>query len=214
MTKPVVPWGEAYARKSHAFSSTPYWKAEAYEVIKSLWGQKTAPRTILDVGCNTGRFLEELEGDMPESNYYRYVGMDVNTDALFIAKRLHEGSKWQPQFVQSIAQLPDESVDAVAMIHVLPQVVDLDTTLKEIWHVMARKAKFAVVIHNPWFDRIVRLKNVFNKYTPDKTMQREPTMAELRQIMWQAGFNEVSCIYFGAGFGMFKRRIIWVGEKA
>lgn len=196
-------FGEKYARKADAFASTLHWQQEAQCVYRELgeYGK------VLDLGCNTGRFIEMF------SKGNRWVGMDVNPHALEVAaSRLPDH-----QFIdfEGLRATPSEEFDAVAFIHAINQVQDLDPLMSEVWRVMKRGARIVVMTHNPLYSLKFLFKNLVNGYRPDPTMVREPRLGQLVQLMYEQGFQKVSADYQGAGaINCMKPRLIYVGRKA
>jgi SAM-dependent methyltransferase len=197
-------WGHKYARKADVFATTPWWKAEAREVLSHIPYPVTE---VMDLGCNTGRFIGLCKTGLDEGvNYY---GVDVNPAALTIAAQRHTDCS----FYRTPSLVPD-GIGFVAFIHTINQVEDLDTLLGGVWDRMTPGAKIVVVTHNPLPARLRKPLNLFNGYKPDATMVREPTMGELKQLMYENGFRCEQAYYFGKfPIPFLRRRMIFVGVK-
>lgn len=203
-------WGEVYAHKSDAFSNTDVWKRDAEEVFAhlALLGYKNA--CVVDLACNTGRFIE-LAREVGFS--LDYAGVDTNRHGLQIA---HERLPDVP-FLESLTELKRESVDHVVCMHALPQFENPEQVLSEVWIVLKRGGRISFVLHNRLKKYLWWLPNLFNGYKSDPTITREYSLAEVRQIMRDAGFLEEKAYLYGKSKYMPKwasPRLIFNGRKA
>lgn len=205
----VTKWGSKYAKKADVFASTPYWKREAAEVVKifKTYASKTSG-AVLDLGCNTGRFISILKEGAGDNGNTVY-GVDVNIHGLRVAKERHPDC----QFFETPEGITEE-VGFTAFIHTINQVEDLDKLMDTVWDKMKAGGVIVVVTHNPLPSRLRKPLNLFNGYKPDSTMVREPTRGELKQLMYEYGFQCKQAYYFGPfPIPFLRRRMIYVGTK-
>lgn len=197
-------WGAKYAHKSEVFSSTPWWKNEAAEVISYI---PDGLAFVADVGCNTGVLTQHIITARPEATV---DAMDVNGYAIEVlkAKKLAR--------VTATTNLDDltEGLDVVILMHVVNQIEDLDQTMHTLWRKMRQGGKIIIVTHNPIPSKFKGLYNKIKGYKPDATMVWEPRKGELIQEMYEQGFKMKQCYYFGSALlPVLKRRLIYVGVK-
>lgn len=195
-------WGVSYAHKAEVFANTPWWKREAEQALAQL----PASGKVLDLGCNTGVFLKKAERLNPNLELF---GVDVNTYALEQAAKQVDA-----HLSTSVKLLGVKDLDYVVCIHTINQIADLDTVLNEVWQSMKAGAGITVITHNPLVARLRKPLNLFNGYQSDATMAREPTLGELKQLMYEYGFECKRVYFFGKGLVPFlRRRIIYHGVK-
>lgn len=199
-------WGLKYAQKADAFASTPWWRLEALEVIRRL----PAKGRVLDFACNTGKFIKLClqRGLSPDS--IEFIGVDINPHAVELAAARVPLAV----FDTSVDDFSDGSMDYVAIIHALPQIQDVPGVLSVLWGKMAHGAGISVVLHNKWYDWMMRPLNKLKGYKGDETIQQHFSRGELLQVMWDAGFVVEECYWFGEGrIPFLKHRIIYHGRK-
>lgn len=90
------------------------------------------PKKVLDVGCASGWFLNEVAGVYPEAKYY---GVDVYEDAVKYGNRTYKQLNLE---VSDAHKLPyiSKTFDLVICTEVLEHVIDPDNVLKEIKRVL------------------------------------------------------------------------------
>ena len=100
-------------------SSAQYYAPEKWEfaVVRDTWSRD---RTILDVGCGDGRFLEMLEGIAAYA-----VGLETNPEAIARAKK--KGLSVELSFVEEFGALHPQSFDVVCSFHVLEHLPSLQS---------------------------------------------------------------------------------------
>lgn len=199
-------WDQRYADRADKFAQTPWWNKEAARVMTALAPLKDGS-VVLDIGCNTGRLIEKARRLFPN---LEYIGMDVNVHGLWQARERLPGVR----LIDDTSVLRPMSVDCIVIMHTLPQMVEVEKDLAWAWVAMKKGATIVVVIHNPYFDMIRRLGNVFTDYVPDHTIRRHLTKKQLVKLMGYSGFECQKIEMQGTGvIPMFRRRIIYFGRK-
>lgn len=121
-----------------------YQKGISRNVLQRMWHfgklnavarlmDKSAPGSLLDVGCAGGWFIYELKKRFPSVT--RAAGIDVYEQAVAYAS----GKYRDIEFVQADAHrlpFPEESFDAIVCTEVLEHVENPETVLEEIKRVM------------------------------------------------------------------------------
>ena len=94
------------------------------------------PRRVLDLGCGTGRLLEDLRRRLPEAEL---VGVDPSEGMLAVARRRLAGEPGVRLEVATAARLPlpDASVDVVTTTMSFHHWEAQDASLREVARVLA-----------------------------------------------------------------------------
>jgi SAM-dependent methyltransferase len=111
--------------------------------------ERSAPRTILDVGCGEGLIGSYLRGQRGGGRGHRYVGVDRSWHALKAAERLNPDADFFCTEMPSLG-LRDRSVDLVLCLEVLEHVEDPAAALEELRRVASRWCLISVP-HEPFF---------------------------------------------------------------
>jgi ubiquinone/menaquinone biosynthesis C-methylase UbiE len=159
--------------------------------------QKTA-RTVLDVGCSTGRGGLELASALPAAKLW---GLDV------VQKRLDALPEVYTRRILGLSTdipVDDKSVDEVVagefLEHLLPR--DVDPTLCEFQRVLGVGGRLLLTTPNPYYVRLAL--NGGTVYKPGHLTQHYPRLLRARLMMH--GFKRVKIM----GSGRISRHI---GER-
>ena len=101
---------------------------------------KGASGVLLDYGCGTGAFLQEMK-----INGWKINGIEPDAGARKKAEQLNEISIGLPE---NISSLPDGSFDVVTLWHVLEHVHDLDTIVVQLKRLLNAKGKLIIAVPN------------------------------------------------------------------
>lgn len=115
----------------------------------------TAPRSVLDVGCGTGRLLLAWHLDDPTR---RLVGVDVDRQLIgWNRENLPGVARWEASGLAPPLDFPDASFDLVQLVSVLTH---LPLALQRDWIVEVRRllrpgGSALVTLHGPTYERLV-----------------------------------------------------------
>lgn len=197
-------WDKRYSEKADKFASTEHWQKEAMMVQqmelggrKGIIASKLTPLTVLDLGCNTGAFLDVLFRS-GATGHIEYIGIDPNREALdeLTLRRgsipLRDGTVGTSMETQ-----PSNSVDVVVCLHAINQMEDWDKELEHVYRVLKPKGKLIIITHNVWWGKARRLQTILSSYTSDNTMVREPTKTQVvRKLKQDIGLKVTYAKYF------------------
>lgn len=197
-------WDKRYAEKADKFASTEHWQKEAMLVQalklggrKGVVASKLKPLTVLDLGCNTGAFLDVLFRS-GETGHINYIGIDPNREALeeLVGRRGSIPVKGLT-VGESMENQPSNSVDTVVCLHAINQMEDWDKELEHVYRVLKPKGTLIIITHNVWWGKARRLQTILSSYTSDNTMVREPTKTQVvRKLKQDIGLKVTFAKYF------------------
>lgn len=113
---------------------------------------------VLDIGCGTGSYLNELKSIEPMNK----VGMDLSLNMLNQGRPLKEESLLVQADFNASFPFDDKSFDLVIAVDCLHFAIDLSLTLKEVHRVLKRNGIFIVALHTPEDIR----RQTLSKYFP------------------------------------------------
>ena len=109
---------------------------------KSRLIQKYAgEKTILDIGCGTGEFLNELK-----NRDFQVQGIEVNSSARNFARNFHKLEVYRDL---NTANFNPDSFGVITMWHVLEHVYHLHETINEIKRILKDNGTLIVALPNP-----------------------------------------------------------------
>lgn len=199
----------SYAKKaeSHYFSDIV-----GKEIKLIIDNMPHVPKNILDVGCNTGLPLAHL----CEFFHAQGMGIDINVDALVMAKR-----NYNNRFkAYNGANIPADNgqFDHVTLHHVLAHVEDPERVLEEIYRVLRPNGTLSIVTSNAYYKLFQFPLNVMRGFHPDTTILRHFTPGSLLKLLHNNGFEVVFFSTFGPTpswfpISKFRLRLIYILRK-
>jgi 2-polyprenyl-3-methyl-5-hydroxy-6-metoxy-1,4-benzoquinol methylase len=199
-----------YAKKAESHYFSEIVGKEIKLIIDNL---PHIPKNILDVGCNTGLPLAHL----CEVFHAQGMGIDINTDALVMAKRNYRSKKFK---VYNGIDIPadDEQFDHVTLHHVLAHVEDPERVLEEIYRVLKPNGTLSIVTSNAYYKLLQFPLNIMRGFHPDTTILRHFTQRSLLQLLHNSGFEMVFFSTFGPTpswfpISKFRLRLIYIVRK-
>jgi 2-polyprenyl-3-methyl-5-hydroxy-6-metoxy-1,4-benzoquinol methylase len=99
-----------------------------------------AKGTILDYGCGTGAFLQEMQ-----QAGWKITGLEPDNKARELAQKLNGSNIFTPDYISSI---PDQQFDCISLWHVLEHVHRLHPTMKQLNRVMKPGAGIFIAVPN------------------------------------------------------------------
>jgi ubiquinone/menaquinone biosynthesis C-methylase UbiE len=179
----------------YAYTYDLFSRAEdASGTIANYLKQKLKGKSVLDIGCGTGKYLKELAPYVAQ-----YTGLDCSLDQLALAKQ-----KSQPysnvSLIHNMAwntELSSCSMDSVIACWILESIRDQQNqnqVLKEMNRVLKKEGSFYVIENtgDSEFDQII-------KREPDIS-----TTAQTREWLLSNGFNQVQNIHSYFQFSSLK----------
>lgn len=127
-TEALTELHEATAGRDHFIDVAS--RAHALEQVKR--SARAAPPVILEVGCSSGYFLDELRTALPDA---RIVGADYTLGTL---QKLGQRLRDVPLLHFDLTQCPlrDRSVDVVVLLNVLEHIEDDETAIAHVHRIL------------------------------------------------------------------------------
>jgi len=157
---------------------------------------KTNQRSILDVGCGYGYFLE-----LASRNDWNTYGVEIVGSAVEVArKRLGENSIFHGSLIK--ATYPDEYFDAVTLWDVLVLVDCPIEELRECYRILKRGGKLGIRVRNCDFQKMIYriylpFSNIVSLLRIKKSYVFHPynfTKTSLHSVLQQGGFSNIQII--------------------
>lgn len=144
--------GDQQIRDKHRKYDCVYAKVHEKAQPENYWGFRTIFNlyepmegdNVLDIGCNTGEFCYLLT---KKCNVIS-KGIDVNQDAIFIAK--HKYLKLDFEAKSLFGVNDKERYDAVYMLHVIEHLEKPEKALGKIRGLLRENGKLVIVCPNKW----------------------------------------------------------------
>lgn len=180
---------------------------------------------LLDIATGTGDIAQEGLRQQPQ---IQSVGADFTIEMMQAGKQVaaRAGVQWTAADTLALP-FPDETFDAVTSGFLMRNVIDVPRALREQLRVLRPGGRVVVLESSPPKKNVLRpfirihLNTIIPtlgkllsddasaySYLPDSTQQFKMP-AELKDLMWQAGFEDVSYRLF-----MFGTIAVHVGTKA
>lgn len=191
-------------KEGHFFDFSFKWP-----LVKELVTKKKK-LTILDYGCGTGRYIEELL----KLNPYKIIGTDISDYAIKIAKKRFPNSKFY--VVGGDEKLPVKSanVDFVLAADVIEHIFDVTNFLCEVKRVMKKGGK--IFISTPYHgvikNIIISLIGFDNAFNPTAAHIRFFTKKSLSKLLTEIGFKIIAYGQYGR-FKPVSRGMFFIAEK-
>jgi len=157
-------------------------------------------RTVLDLGCGTGR----LTASLIDQGAAEILACDINTDMVEIAKQRHQGGNIT-FFEADATSLPqdDATVDVLLNIGVFEFIKDLTPFLTEMYRVLRPNGDLVFTCWNSkrWYRS--------NFLDGRKYGSVDHSVDEISELLQENGFSvsRVETIFF------LPRRLFWIGYK-
>lgn len=158
-------------------------RLEVPKALESLEARMYEPRrkdaVFLDYGCGSAAFLDRARAD----GWTKTIGVDfTETVAARVRAAGHEAFT-----VESLCGLPDDSVDAVRMNHVLEHLTSPDDALREVRRVLRPEGRLHVAVPNPGGVGATVFKTSWRAAEPRHLVLYGP--AVLHEVLVRNGFR-------------------------
>lgn len=125
-------------------------------------------KSILDLGCGTGRFSFLFEEYKPR----KIVGMDISEGMIAIGKKIAEKRGSIVTFLnkdaESLSEIEASSFDFIFSSTMLHYIKDLDNVLKEIYRLTTEKGTCILSIINPVYSACYPVTRADGKFPRDE----------------------------------------------
>jgi ubiquinone/menaquinone biosynthesis C-methylase UbiE len=177
-------WSETYE------SSWNQWLFDrVQEALLDLAESRTRPKSILDVGCGTGRLLRKARERWPKA---KVIGVDSSEGMVRKARQLAPGVKFDVGKAESLP-LPDSSVDTAFSTMSFHHWSDQLQGIREVARVLRKGGRFFMADMNMPFG----LHNVVQHFGPDDPKKVRKMFAKAglevkKQRRWALGFVQAT----------------------
>ncbi len=157
-----------------------------FKGILSTSRVKTDDR-VLEVGCGTGNYILAFKSTVGCLCW----GLDPSTGMVFEAKRRSNNVNFQLGNAETL-QFKDNYFDIVYSVDVIHHVNNHFNYFQEARRVLKTGGKFCTVTDSEW---IIRHRQPLAAYFPETVeteLKRYPRIAQLKEIMKQAGFSKIT----------------------
>lgn len=140
----IVKYGQNYAEIAESRYGKGLLAKHGEVLIKTV--EKSFPENavVLEVGCNTGMFMKQLEDSTLGAKIKKLSGIDVNKDAVDTAKQ--RGFDASLGDAQNLENIPDASIDTLFSMHTYEHVPDLHKAFREISRVLKPEGKAYLIL--------------------------------------------------------------------
>ena len=155
-------------------------------VLQGLTSRLGPTSRVLEVGCGTGNYISAIEASVGCSCW----GVDPSEQMLRQAAEQSRRVHFQVGRAEQM-EFPDGSFDCVFSVDVIHHVQDRAAFFREAWRVLQEGGEVWTVTDS---EDIIRRRHPLSTYFPetiDVDLARYPSIAELRRLMEQAGFQQM-----------------------
>jgi len=156
-------------------------------VLQWLTGRLGPTSRVLEVGCGTGNYISAIEASVGCSCW----GVDPSEPMLRLAAEQSRRVHFQVGRAEQL-ELPAGTFDCVFSVDVIHHVQDRTAFFREAWRVLQEGGEVWTVTDS---EDIIRHRQPLSTYFPetiDVDLARYPSIAELRRLMEQAGFQQIT----------------------
>jgi len=159
------------------------------KVLKSLLATSSVGRAskVLEVGCGTGNYIVALETLAGSSCW----GIDPSGQMLSRARERSRTIHFQPGQAERL-DFPPEFFDLVFSVDVIHHVGNRLAYFREAYRVLRAGGRVCTVTDSEWIIRHRQPLAVYFPGTVEIELGRYPRTAELREIMEQVGFGDMT----------------------
>jgi SAM-dependent methyltransferase len=171
--------------------------SRAHALAQVKQAVRASPPVILEVGCSSGYFLEELRAAMPQA---RIVGADYTLGTLQkLGQRLHDIPLLHFDLTQ--CPLPDQCVDVVVLLNVLEHIEDDGAAIAQV-HRILRRGGSAII-------EVPAGSDLYDSYDRGLLHFRRYDMVDLEAKLHAAGLTPTERSHLG--FALFPA--FWLTKK-
>lgn len=151
-----------------------YFFDRVHQAVLALIAKRVEPRSLLDVGCGTGRLLRDARALWPNAEL---IGVDPANGMVEVARHLTPGAIFHIGMAEALP-LPDASVDVVLSTISFHHWKDQAAGVREVARVLRPGGYFFLtdVSAPAWLSRLIH-------------QQRVHSPAGLRTLFMEAGLN-------------------------
>jgi ubiquinone/menaquinone biosynthesis C-methylase UbiE len=159
------------------------------EVLKNLLSDRALGRAsrVLEVGCGTGNYIVAVEASAGSSCW----GIDPSGEMLSKAREQSGRIRFQLGQAERL-DFPDDSLDLVFSVDVIHHVGDRLAYFRQARRVLRAGGRIGTITDSEWIIRHRQPLAVYFPETVEIELKRYPRIAELRQLMEQVGFGEIT----------------------
>lgn len=172
-----------YHSKVRKFQGTPAWR-ESVEPLK--WCVPSG--VILDLGCGTGELFSAIVEGVSDV----YIGVDINPHNLEAVESRRFDAVTEIETFETLDSVGPATVNTVVCTHAIGHLIPFDKVMKQVYAALKPGGIFAVMAPNRRHEYVWTIPNLFNGYTPDKTIHTQYNLAELRRVMHRLGYRSVT----------------------
>jgi len=141
---------------------------------------------ILEAGCGTGNYIVAVESLTGAACW----GIDPSEQMLTVARERAGHICFQPGRAEAL-DFPPDFFDLVFSVDVIHHVGDRPAYFRQAYSVLRSGGKMCTVTDSEW---IIRHRQPLTTYFPETIkieLERYPRIAQLREVMEQAGFGQI-----------------------
>ena len=158
------------------------------EVLRSLLmnGRVEAVSRILEVGCGTGNYISALEESAGCSGW----GVDPSEKMLTKARERSNRVNFQLGRGERL-DFPQKFFDFVFSVDLAHHLKDTVSYFLEVHRVVKQDGRVCTATDSEWIIRHRQPLSVYFPKTVDVDLERYPSIAKLREVMEQVGFDRI-----------------------
>jgi len=157
------------------------YRPEQNAVLRDL--ERDPPRSLLDLGCGTGRLATRIAGALPGC---RVVGCDFSHGMLRHAHERWAAGSWVQGDALALP-FPDASFEAVTSTEAFHWFPDQVAALRELFRILTPGGRLLVSLVNPHWESVSQVSELVSGFLGEPMTW--PTRQSMRRHLEEAGFR-------------------------